>query len=775
MNVRHLRVLELGDDAALAFCCMQLARWGAQVAIGEAYVGDLPRRSPIVNGVSLTWRYLTVNKTLVSHDLATLAVDADVILTNRTLSELAADGIEPGSKTIFHRVVPFASGGVYDGMGGAPILLEAASGFLVCNGDPEREPTRMPANIVSYVVGVHACVATLAAVIKRITTDEVEAIETSQLDALTTVVPFVRSQYFGKAEERHGGPATGVRLYPIGNGSISGNLLDALTFSHVLAELGIAEDAIPTNLDSPERRQNQTKLSAFLADESRHYDSERVFTGVMERGAPRFGLFQTPHDLLSNRQVNSLGFLKSISDSDIGISTYPGLPADITPIDPPTLQLAKAEQVHRWRGKRVSFGTAKSGRKPLDGIRIIDFTQAWIGPFATMMLADLGADVIKVESHKRVDVWRNWRGTLPEGCVQNADAHPYNISPNFNGTNRNKREIAIDLNHSDGIAVAKDLIASADAVMSNFTPRVMSKFGLDFDSLQEVRPDIVYVCWSGYGDVGPYRDYRANGATIEAMAGWDSLFGYRDGEPMVMGFYQADAFIGLQMAACTLIGVINRNLTGEAQNIRGSMLESAIAYIGEEIIAASVGLPLERWGNRHPNYSPHGVFPTIEQNQWVAIVCRSDDEWRRAKNVIGIDSGEFDVCTDRLNRADEVEDLVAAWTSNRTKDEVADAFRTAGVPAVAVVDSLEILDHPEFARRNWFQKQSHADVSATWHSGFAWRFSKSTLSAELPSPRLGEHSKEVLASLGYSGSRIRELFANDAIGCVLSRSLDRTN
>lgn len=775
MNVKHLRVLELGDDAALSFCCLQLARWGAQVAVAQEYVGDLPKRSPSLNGASLMWRYLTANKTLVMHDLAELAADADVILTNRTLSELAEVGIELGPKTIFHRVVPFASDGMYEGMGGTPLLLEAASGFLVCNGDPDREPARMPANIVSYVVGVHACVATLAAVIKRISTGEVESIETSQLDALTTVVPFVRSQYFGKAEERHGGPATGVRLYPIGNGSISGNLLDPQTFSHVLAELGVPVEKVPADLDSPEQRRYRTRLSAFLADKSRHCDPERVFEGVMDRGAPRFGLFQTPHDLLSNRQVESLGFLKSISDPDVGVSTYPGLPANMTPFDPPDLQLAQVKQAHQWIGKRVPFGTGNSGKRSLDGIRIVDFTQAWIGPFATMMLADLGADVIKIESHNRVDVWRNWRGTLPEGCVQNLDAHPHNISPNFNGTNRNKRDLAIDLNHSDGIAVAKDLIATADVVMSNFTPSVMRKFGLDFDSLRDVKPDIVYVCWSGYGDVGPYRDYKANGATIEALAGWDALFGYRDGDPMVMGFYQTDAFIGLQMAACTLIGVINRNLTREAQNIRGSMLESAIAYIGEEIIAAGVGLPLERWGNRHPNYAPHGVFPTNKQDQWVAIVCRSDKEWHSIKSAIGFDSDAFDALTERLNRAGEVEDLVSSWTRTRTRDGAAEALRAAGVSAVAVVDSLEILDHPEFTRRNWFKKQSHADIRDMLYSGFAWRFSDSELSADLPPPRLGEHSEEVLTSLGYSGSRIKELFANDTIGCVLSRSRGRTN
>ena len=308
--------------------------------------------------------------------------------------------------------------------------------------------------------------------------------------------------------------------------------------------------------------------------------------------------------------------------------------------------------------------------------------------------------------------------------------------------------------------------------MSNFTPRVMRKFGLDFDSLLHVKPDVVYVCWSGYGEVGPYKDYRANGATIEAMAGWDALFGYRDDDPMVMGFYQTDAFTGLQMAACTVIGVINRDLTGDAQNVRGSMLESAISYIGEEIIAASLELPLVRWGNRHPDYAPHGIFPTIEPDHWVAVVCRSDSEWGCLKSVIGIDSDEFDTTAKRLKLADEVEKVVTSWTRTRTREEAVEALRDADVPAVAVLDSLEILSHPEFASRDWFQKQSHPDVRDVWHSGFAWRFSKSELSAEFPPPRLGEHSKEILEELGYSSERIGELFNTDTIGCVLTRSIE---
>ena len=773
MTFKNLRVLELGDDPALSFCCLQLARWGAEVVVGEAYCGDLPSRSPRVNGESLTWRYLSANKTLVMDGLAQLSLDADVILSNRTLDQLARDGIKPGPKTIYHRVTPFAVGGLYDGVDGVPILLESASGFLVCNGDPEREPVRMPANLVSYVVGVHACVATLAAVIKRISTGRVEAIETSQLDALTTTVPFVRSQYFGRADGRHGGPATGVRLYPIGNGAISGNLLDPVTFSYVLAELGVDEDTVPLDLDSPEKRANLSKLSDFLKRYSTHCEPDGVFEGVMKRGAPRFGLFQTPRDLLSNKQIDVLGCIKSISDSMGTTSMFPGLPAVMTSFSPPELQLAQNKRAHDWTRERLPIRTRKRGDKPLQGIRVVDFTQAWIGPFATMMLADLGADVIKVESHQRVDVWRNWRGNLPNGCVQNANAHAYNVSPNFNGTNRNKREIAIDLNHEEGVTVAKDLIASADVVMSNFTPRVMRKFGLDFESLRTVKPDIVYVCWSGYGEFGPYRNYKANGATIEAMSGWDALFGYRDGDPMVMGFYQTDAFTGLQMAVCTLIGVINRDLTGEPQNVRGSMLESAIGYIGEEIIGAGLGRAFVRWGNRHPDFAPHGVFPTNERDQWVAVACRNNEEWRRLRMLIGFESAKFDTLSERLIHVDRVEELVASWTSTQTREVVSDVLRTAGVPAVPAVDCLEIIDHPEFTSRNWFQRQSHADVRDMWYGGFAWRFSDSFLTADLPPPRLGEHSEEVLRELGYSTDRINDLFEKDTIGRVLVRREER--
>lgn len=211
-----------------------------------------------------------------------------------------------------------------------------------------------------------------------------------------------------------------------------------------------------------------------------------------------------------------------------------------------------------------------------------------------------------------------------------------------------------------------------------------------------------------------------------------------------------------------------RNIAGEAQNVRGSMLEAAIAYIGEEAIAASLNLPLVRWGNRHPDLAPHGVFPTHNPDRWVAVVCKSDDTWRRLKSLIGFQTDKFDKCSDRLRHVDEVEELVSSWTQTQSSDDVVKVFHAARVSAVAVVDTLEILAHPEFTSRNWIKKQSHPDVRDIWHSGFAWRF-LTELSADLPPPRLGEHSAQILAELGYSAKRINALFTNDTIGTVLTR------
>ena len=750
-----LRVLQVGTDLSVAYCGLQFALWGSDVAVfrvpGEAADDEL------------TQRYLSANKRLITG--AAEAEGADVLITAQSPAALAGLGIE-SRDAIVSRIVPYAEDGVLDGTPTVSLLLEAASGYLGINGSPDREPLRAPANLVAYVVGASAFGATLAAVHKRLATGEIERVVTSGLDVLASITPFLRSQLAGHADQRHGGPATGVRLFPVGDGKVSLNLADEPTFAMALVVLDIDRASVPGDLDTPaQRRDDPAALGEFLRSNSEGRSAAAFFKAMIDLGAPRIGLFQEPHALLDNEHMHATGYFRTLDDPEHGATAYPGMPAAMSRIDPPPPKSFRTSS-DGWNAADIMAGRHRSRRRPLEGVRIIDFTQAWIGPFATTMLADLGADVIKVESHRRPDVWRRSMNQAP-GTPSNPNAHPLNTSANFASTNRNKRGIAIDLNDERGRDVARELIRTADIVTSNFTPRVMRKFGLDHASLASTKHDIITVAWSGYGGTGPYADYKANGATIEAMAGWDALFGYADGDPMVMGFYQMDAITGLQMAACTLLALVHRDLTGEGQEVVGSMIASAIPYVGEEVMRASVTGSNTRWGNRHPAMAPHGVYPVQGDDQWLALACRDDEDWRRLAGLIGVDSDAVNSLAARRAAENEIDGRIADWSRCRPRATAVAEAVAAGVPAAPVLNVLEILEYPEFAARDWFPEQHHPDLGALRYGGFPWRFDRTELAAERPPPRLGEHTSEVLVEIGLDAAEIEALFRDDVVGTVL--------
>ena len=710
----------------------------------------------------LTERFVSANKRLITRTPE--AEGADVLLTAQSPTALASLGVDAGD-AIVSRIVPYAENGVLDGTPSVPLLLEAASGYLSINGSPQREPVRAPANLVPFVVGASAFGATLAAVHKRLATGEVERVVTSGLDVLASITPFLRSQLTGRADQRHGGPATGVRLFPVGDGMVSLNLADESTFSFALGVLGIDRTAVPAGLDtSAERRADPKALGEFLRSNSEGGSTEAFFKAVIEAGAPRVGLFQAPRELLDNEHMQAMGYFRTLDDAEHGAIAYPGMPAAMSRIDPPPLESFRTSE-GGWQAADLMAGHHRSRRRPLEGVRIIDFTQAWIGPFATMMLADLGAEVIKVESHRRPDVWRHSMNR--SGTLSNPDAHPLNTSANFASTNRNKRGIAIDLNDERGRGVARELIRTADVVTSNFTPRVMRKFGLDRASLVWTKPDIITVTWSGYGDTGPYADYKANGATIEAMAGWDALFGYADDDPMVLGFYQMDAITGLKMAACTLLALLHRDLVGEGQAVSGSMIASAVPYIGEEVMRASLSGRNTRWGNRHPEMVPHGVYPVQGDDQWIALACRNDGDWRKLARLIGMGADASKSLAARRAAEDEIDARIADWTRGHTRSTAVAEAVAAGIPAAPILDVLEMLDYPEFAVRDWFPEQHHADLGALRYGGFPWAFDHAELLAERPPPRLGEHTREILIEIGFDATEIDTLYRDDVVGTVL--------
>jgi crotonobetainyl-CoA:carnitine CoA-transferase CaiB-like acyl-CoA transferase len=387
-----------------------------------------------------------------------------------------------------------------------------------------------------------------------------------------------------------------------------------------------------------------------------------------------------------------------------------------------------------------------------------------------MQLADLGADVIKIEGPQRPDVWRFFHATGAPGLgppVARPGAHQGNTSHYYNSVNRNKRSLALDLAGARGRELFLELVRTADIVLENFTPRVLDNFGLSYEVLRAVNPRLILVSFSGYGRTGPYRDIKATGATIETIGGWVSLFGYPDEPPMLMGEMEADPTSGLHAAALALVALGYRDRTGKGQRIDGSMFEAAVGYIGEEILFGSLGRtqPHPR-GNRDRAMAPQGAFPCGPgegTDSWLAITIRHDDDWRALVSVATgapwLRDPRFETAAGRLACVDDVEIALSQWTRTHDARQMMAALQQAGVPAGVVLKTDEVPRDPHFLARGWFQPLTHPDTGTQLHNGHPWRFSRSPLVWRSPSPRLGEHSAAILAGeLHLEADEIASLF-----------------
>src|SRR3712207_1891516 len=257
--------------------------------------------------------------------------------------------------------------------------------------------------------------------------------------------------------------------------------------------------------------------------------------------------------------------------------------------------------------------------RPLEGIRVCDFTWVWAGPFCTLQLAHLGADVIKIESSKRLDTVR--------GFVPADDVPGINRAGYFNQYNQGKRSIQLDLTTEEGREIAKRLAAESDVVTENFSAGVMRRMGLDYDSLRRIKPDIIMISLSGYGATGPLSPYISYGPAQVPMSGLASLTGYAGGPPNEVGVSFGDPNGGIHGTVAILAALWHRQRTGEGQYIDQSQWESAIAILPEGIMAQVMnGRQPERMGNRSPAMAPHGIFRTAREDGGVLIPCRPDEE-----------------------------------------------------------------------------------------------------------------------------------------------------
>jgi benzylsuccinate CoA-transferase BbsF subunit len=381
----------------------------------------------------------------------------------------------------------------------------------------------------------------------------------------------------------------------------------------------------------------------------------------------------------------------------------------------------------------------------LSSLRVLDFTWVGAGSFTTRLLAEQGADVIKIESSTHVDSLRI--GPPFAGGVMGVNRSGY-----FAERNANKRSVTIDLKNPRGLELVRELVAGADIVANNFRPGVMDGLGLSYDQVSAINPRVIYLSMSMQGSSGPESGYLGYGITIAALSGLTHLSAEPGRYPVGTGTHYPDHVPNPGHAAFALLAAVrHQRRTGRGQLIEIAQSEPTIAGIGPAIMDWTANHhDAGAVGNRHATWSPHGVFPTAGDDRWIAIAVRSDSERQALRRVLAIEAGDD---RDDLDRA--IAKATAAWDGTELMLEL----QRAGVPAGVVADARDLLDaDPQLAARKHWRYLDHPEMGRSAYGVSPFRLSGTPGDLDTPAPLLGQHTAEVLHELlGLDESQIAEL------------------
>jgi crotonobetainyl-CoA:carnitine CoA-transferase CaiB-like acyl-CoA transferase len=403
---------------------------------------------------------------------------------------------------------------------------------------------------------------------------------------------------------------------------------------------------------------------------------------------------------------------------------------------------------------------------PLEGkIRVLDLSMGWAGPLAGQMLAEMGAEVIKIEDTHYID-W--WRGSLSMGPPE---LQVHERAPTFNSANRGKLGVTLDLGQPRGIEIVKRLVATCDVLVENYSAGVMERFGLGWETLEPLNRRLIMISMPSFGYGGPETNSRGYGNTIEAMAGVTGLARYHDAEqPYTLSNALGDPVSGINGAFAVLTAIHERERTGRGQWIELAQVEAAIPMLAGPILDYQItGQAPRACGNRSPGCAPHGIYKCAGADNWIAISAATDAQWRALATALGREDlardARFADAASRKASEDALDAEITRALAGAAADEIAAKLASAGVCAAPVNSAPAVLGDAQLQERGYFVAIDRAVSGTHLYPGAVARLSGTPLRGDAPSPLLGEHNAEVFGRiLAMSAGEVAELESAGVIG-----------
>ncbi|MFI5397763.1 MAG: CaiB/BaiF CoA transferase family protein [Candidatus Binatia bacterium] len=393
---------------------------------------------------------------------------------------------------------------------------------------------------------------------------------------------------------------------------------------------------------------------------------------------------------------------------------------------------------------------------PLSGVRVTEFTSAWAGPYATCLLSFLGAEVIKVESRKRLDHSRFISFTTAK-TFSGPDE-----SPVFNNLNLNKLSVCLNLSQPKAVEIAKRLAGTSDVVIENMRPGVIARLGLGYTAVKDVKPDIIYLSSSACGQTGPDREHVGYAPNFAGAAGLSYVTGYPDWPPSELSG-AVDLRSATTAAFAILVALLHRQRTWEGQYIDLSSQEAIAILNAEALMDFLMNQRVRtRAGNRHETMAPHNCYRCRGEDKWISIAVADDQEWRALCDAIGrpelAQDERFSTAAARWNNQDELDQIIGGWTERQSDYEAMHRLQAAGIAAAPSLSNQALFEDPHLKERQIFVQVSHPVLGKDWVIAPPWRLSETPASIRSRSPLLGEHSYPVLEELlDMSREEIRRL------------------